>query len=44
MRVQTLEVAPIDGKPRAKPTPSLEALFAQHQGKVADKWSNYLRE
>jgi glycosyltransferase involved in cell wall biosynthesis len=44
MRVQTLEVAPIDGKLKAKAAPSLEVLFAQHEGKVADKWSTYLRE
>jgi glycosyltransferase involved in cell wall biosynthesis/predicted nucleic acid-binding Zn-ribbon protein len=44
MNVHTAEVTRIDDKAKAKPEPSLERLYAEHDGKVADKWSSYLRE
>jgi GT2 family glycosyltransferase len=44
MRAEGAEVAPIETKLTTRAGMSLEALYDQHRGKVADKWSAYLRE
>lgn len=41
---ESAEVAAIDARLTPRAGMSLEALYYQHEGKVADKWSAYLRE